>query len=168
MNKFTLSIFLVSVLAVPVAQAADEDDHSAHHPDTGQQQAAPAQDEKAAGIKMEKMQEKMKKMQEQMEKIHATTDPAERRKLMQEHMQSMQEGMKMMGRMGGGMKGGDMMAKAKKDQAETMMDAGDGMGMCMMMMKKHKSVESRMDMMQMMMEQMTEHEAAEQKMERGN
>jgi hypothetical protein len=168
MNKFTLSIFLASILAVPIAQAADEDDHSAHHPDADQQQAAPARDDKAAGMTMEKMRDNMKKMQEQMEKIHATTDPAERRKLMQEHMQSMQEGMKMMGRMGGGMKGGDMMAKAKKDQAETMMDAGDGMGMCMMMMKKHKSVESRMDMMQMMMEQMTEHEAAEQKMERGN
>jgi len=168
MNKFTLSIFLASILAVPIAQAADEDDHSAHHPDADQQQAAPARDDKAAGMAMGKMRDNMKKMEEQMEKIHAATDPAERRKLMKEHMQSMQEGMKMMGRMGGGMKGGDMMAKAKKDQAETMMDAGDGMGMCMMMMKKHKSVESRMDMMQMMMEQMTEHEAAEQKMERGN
>ena len=168
MNKFTLSIFLASILAVPIAQAADEDDHSAHHPDADQQQAAPARDDKAAGMAMGKMRDNMKKMEEQMEKIHAATDPAERRKLMKEHMQSMQEGMKMMGRMGGGMKGGDMMAKAKKDQAETMMDAGDGMGMCMMMMKKHKSVESRMDMMQMMMEQMMEHEAAEQKMERGN
>ena len=167
MNKFIRSIFMISVLALPFAQAADEDDHSAHHPDTGQQQAAPAQDEKAAGIKMEKMQEKMKKMQEQMEKIHAAKDPQERQKLMQEHVQSMQEGMKMMGRMGGGMKGGDMMAKAKKSQGEAMTDAGDGMEMCMMM-KKQKSVESRMDMMQMMMEQMTEHEAAEQKMERGN
>jgi len=167
MNRFTLSIILASLLAVPVAQAADKEDHAAHHPGADQSQAAPAQDDKAAGMKMEKMQEKMKKMQEQMEKIHSAKDPAERQKLMKEHMQSMQEGMKMMGGMGAGMKGGDMMAKAKKDQAESMTDAGDGMGMCMMMMKKQKSVESRMDMMQQMMEQMMAHESAEQEMERG-
>jgi hypothetical protein len=167
MNRFTLSIFLASLLAVPVVQAADEEDHAAHHPGADQSQAAPAQDDKAAGMKMDKMQEKMKKMREQMEKIHAAKDPVERQKLMKEHMQSMQEGMKMMGGMGAGMKGGDMMAKARKDQAESMTDAGDGMGMCMMMMKKHKSVESRMDMMQQMMEQMMEHESAEQEMERG-
>jgi hypothetical protein len=36
-----------------------------------------------------------------------------------------------------------------------------------MMMKKHKKMEDRMDMMQMMMEQMIEHEKAEQDMELG-
>jgi len=170
MNKLKLSIFLASVLAIPIAQAADEDDHSAHHPDADQQQAAPAPDDKAAGMAMGKMRENMKKIQEQMQKINATTDPAERRKLMKEHMQSMQEGMKMMGRMGGGMKDGDMMAKAKKDQGGSMMDdsGGDKGGMMGgMMMKKHKKMEDRMDMMQMMMEQMIEHEKAEQDMELG-
>ena len=168
MNRFTLSIFLAPLLGEPVVQAADEEDHAAHHPGTDQSQAAPALDDKAAGIKTEKMQEQMKKMREQMEKIHSAKDPAERQKLMKEHMQSMQEGMKMMGGMGGGMKGGDMMAKARKDQGESMTNAGDGMGMCMMMMmNKHTSVESRMDMMQQMMEQMMEHESAEQEMERG-
>jgi coenzyme F420-reducing hydrogenase delta subunit len=166
MNWFTLSIFLASLLAAPVVQAADEEDHAAHHPGADQSQADPAQDDKAAGMKMDKMQEKMKKMREQMEKIHSAKNPQERQKLMQEHMQSMQESMKMMSRMGAGMKSGDMMAKAKKDPAESMTDAGDGMGMCMMM-KKQKSVESRMDMMQQMMEQMMEHESAEQEMERG-
>ena len=170
MNKFTRSIFMIFVLAVPVAQAADEEDHAAHHPGADQSQAAPAQDDKAAGMKMEKMQEKMKKMQEQMEKIHAAKDPAERQKLMKEHMQSMQEGMKMMGRMGGGMKGGDMMAKAKKDQGEpTMEDGGGDKGGMMggMMMKKHQMMVDRMDTLQMMMEQMIEHEKAEQEMELG-
>ena len=168
MNRFTLSICLASMLAAPIAQAADEEDRAAHHPGADQRQAAPAQGDKAAEMKMEKMHEKMKKMQEQMEKIHSTKDPAERQKLMKEHMQSMQEGMKMMGAMAGGMKDADMMTKAKKDQVESMADARDGMGMCMMMMKKHKSVESRIDMMQKMMEQMMEHESAEQEMERGN
>ena len=126
MNKFTLSIVLASVLAVPIVQAADEEDHAAHHPGADQSQLAPAQDEKAAGMKMEKMQEKMKKMQKQMEKINSAKNSEERQKLMQEHMQSMQEGMKMMGRMGGGMKGADMMAKAKKDQSEPIMEDGGG------------------------------------------
>lgn len=166
MNRVTFTIFLASLLAVPLAQAADEEDHAAHHPGADQSQAAPAPDDKAAEMKMEKMQEKMKTMQEQMEKIHSAKDPQERQKLMKEHMQSMQEGMKMMGGMGAGMKGGDMMARAEKDQAESMSDAGDGMGMCMMM-KKHKSVEARLNMMQKMMEQMMEHEGAEQEMERG-
>ncbi len=167
MNRVTFTIFLASLVAIPLAQAADEEDHAAHHPGADQSQAAPTPDDKPAGMKMEKMQDKMKKMQEQMEKIHSAKDPQERQKLMKEHMLSMQEGMKMMGGMGAGMKGGDMMAKAKKDQPESMTDAGDGMGMCMMMMKKHKSVEARLDMMQKMMEQMMEHEGAEQEMERG-
>ena len=34
-------------------------------------------------------------------------------------------------------------------------------------MKKHKSVEARMDMMQKMMAQMMEHEGAEQELKRG-
>ena len=165
MNRITFTIFLACLFAVPVVQAADDEDHAAHRPGADQSQATPAQDDKAA-MKMDKMQEKMKTMQEQMGKIHAAKDPQERKKLMKEHMQSMQEGMKMMGGMGAGMRGGDMMAKARKDQAESMTDVGDGMEMCMMM-KKHKSVEARLDIMQMMMEQMMEHESAEQQMERG-
>ncbi|MGQ0579801.1 MAG: hypothetical protein ACT4PQ_12955 [Betaproteobacteria bacterium] len=163
MIKFMLSVFLVSVLAVPVVQAADEADHTTHHPGADKGQAVSAQDDEA-GVKMEKMQENMKKMREQMEKIHAAGDPAERQKLMKEHMQFMQEGMKMMG---SGMKGGDMMAKAKRGKGPSMTDGDEGMEMCMMMMKKHRSVESRMDMMQQMMQQMMEHESAEQEMELG-
>ena len=37
---------------MPVAQAADEQDHAAHHPGADQSQAALAQDDKAAGMKM--------------------------------------------------------------------------------------------------------------------
>jgi len=162
MNRFTLSIFLASLLAVPVAQAADEEDHAAHHPGDGQSQAAPVQDNKAAEMPMEKMQEKMKKMREQMEKIHADKDPVERQKLMKEHMQSMQEGMKMMRGMGA-----EMMGKKKKGEP-MMEDGGDAGDMQMgMMMKHHKMMEDRLEMMQMMMEQMMEHDSAEQKMERG-
>ena len=81
---------------------------------------------------MGQMQEKMKAMQAQMDKIRNTTDPKERQKLMQEHMQAMQENMKAMHGMGG--KKGDM-----KD--------GD-------MLKRHEMMGQRIDMMEMMIEQM--------------
>ena len=108
------------------------------------QDTKPVPGKPAAAMEMDKqmarMQEQMKRMQDQMDRIHKTTDPKARQKLMQEHMQTMQEGMKMMGGMGAGMKGGDRMAKARKDQPESMTDAGDGMQMCMMMMKKHEEM----------------------------
>jgi len=136
------------------------------------------------------MQQQMEKMQELMDKIHATTNPAERQKLMQEHMQAMREGMKMMEGMRGGMKMGMMGGGKKKSPAtgaagsdhgqdgagQAMAQGGDQMSNCMkmmegmmggggMMMNKHKMMEGRMDMMQMMMEQMMQHEEAEQKIE---
>ena len=179
MNRLTLSIFLACLLAVPLAQAADDEDHATHHPGADQSHAAPAPDEKAAGMKMDKMQDKMKKMQEQMAKIHATSDPKEREKLMREHMESMREGMKSMRAM---MDKGGMVGKKKpRDDAGAEKDAhqhgdnaspgtpaaGDQGGDMMMggMMKMHKKMQDRMDAMQKMMEQIIEHEAMEQEME---
>lgn len=180
MNRVTLSIFLASLLAAPVAQAADEEDHAAHHPGADLNQAAPAPDDKTTGMKMEKMQERMKKMQDMMSKIHSTSDPKEREKLMKEHMESMREGMKSMRAM---MDKGGMMGKKKQpDDAGAEKDAhqhgddtssgtspdGDKGGKMMMggmMMKMHKKMQDRMDALQEMMEQMIEHEAMEQEME---
>lgn len=165
MNKILLPLLLTATLALPIAQAADEEDHSAHHPGAGETQTTPAPDAMAGEKRMEKMRAQMEKMHEQMEKIHATTDPQERQKLMEEHMQSMRESMKTMRGMGGKM---GMMGK-KKDAP--MMEGGgkeaDGKPMGMMMMKRHKMMEDRLDMMEMMMEQMMEHENAERMMERG-
>jgi hypothetical protein len=81
----------------------------------------------------QQMMERMKTMHAQMDKIRQTADPKEREKLMAEHMKTMQEGMQMMQGMGGGMMG--------------MMGGGQGPQM----------MEGRMDMMQMMMEQMMQH-----------
>ncbi len=174
MRKAAASLALVSALAVTGVHAADEDDHAAHrHPGADASQAAPG-DDKGGHAKADEMHRAMKKMHEQMEKIHATTDPQERRKLMDEHMQSMREGMKMMRGMGGKKKGESMM-----EDGAAGMDKDKGMGMDrekgaekdgkpmmgMMMMKRHKMMEDRLDGMQKMMEQMLEHEAAEQEME---
>ena len=161
MNRFLQSMLLAAMLAVPVAQAADPEDHAAHHADADRQQADSAPGDKATGMKMEKMQEQMKKMREQMDRIHAAKDPQERQKLMTEHMQSMRDSMNTMHAMGGG-----MMGKKGEPMMEGSGDSG-GAPMGKMMMKRHKMMEDRMDMMQMMLEQMMEHESAEQKMERG-
>lgn len=103
---------------------------------------------------MSKMQEKMKVMQAQMDKIHKTTDPAERNKLMQAHMQAMMENMTMMRSMGGPMMmgAGDHGSMKMGDKKGAMM-GGD-------MMQHHEMMEKRIDMMQMMMEQMMQRDQA--------
>jgi len=106
------------------------------------------------------MQEQMKKMQGIMARMQQTTDPAERQKLMTEHMQAMQEGMKtmrgmsgmMQGMMGGGMMGTGMMGQAPKEAGKPGMSDGGPMSPTLL--------ESRMEMMQMMMEQMMRHQKA--------
>ena len=138
MNRFTLTIILACLFALPAVQAADDDDHAAHHPVGDQSQMDPAQDDKATGMRMQEMQDRMKNMQELMSKMHSTSDPQEREKLMQDHMNSMIEGMKSMRSM---MSTGGMM-----DEGSIMGEGG------MMMMKMHKTMQARMDMMQKMME----------------
>lgn len=91
----------------------------------------------------------MKKMRAQMDRIMATTDPAERRRLMQEHMVSMRQGMKMMK----GMTGCPMMAGGMKSGEPGKMEMKP-MGMGSMMC--HQMMEKKMEMMQDMMEGLIE------------
>ena len=116
---------------------------------SAQEPAAPAKP--AMGMDMDKqmsqMQENMKTMEQQMEKLRTTTDPQERQKLMQEHMQTRQKNMTAMRGMGGptmgmmGGKGGPMMNMDPKQREDFL--------------------QRRIDMMQMMMEQMMQHEQME-------
>lgn len=91
----------------------------------------------------------MAKMQQQMDKIAATTNPAEREKLLKEHMKTMQDTMKSMRSMQG---------PAMKSGAGAM-PMGDK-PKCMDMQKCQDKMETRMDMMQMMMEQMMQRDQA--------
>ena len=93
----------------------------------------------------EEMEKHLKDMQAQMEKMHTTKDSKERHKLMDQHTKSMNEMMKgmrsssdemKMGMMSGGPKGGGPMPEGEK-------------------MRQHL-LEKRIDMMNMMMEQMTQ------------
>jgi hypothetical protein len=79
--------------------------------------------------------------------MESTTDPAERRKLMDEHMQSMHRGMMMMS---------DMMRSPPGDGARTCADSDMS---CRMgrMQAEQGAMQQRMAMMQMMMDQMMGH-----------
>jgi hypothetical protein len=110
---------------------------------SAQETSAPAKS--AMSMDMDKqtpqMQENMKKMQMQMEKIRKTTDSKERRKLLREHMQNMQKGMNMMQSVGG-----PMMMRMLGDNPGTSDPK-----------QQEEMLAWRMDMMQMMMEQMIQH-----------
>lgn len=95
------------------------------------------------------MQARMQTMHAQMAQLQTVTDPVERQKLLSAHMQLMQQQMASMRSMGGGM-------------MQTM-HGGAAMGMGMQQGAnaearspgpRHQMVEDRLDMLQMMMEQM--------------
>ena len=126
---------------------------------SAQEKSAPAMPAMSMDMdkQMPQMQENMKKMQEQMEKVQATTDPKERQKLMQEHMQTMQENMKAMRGMGGPMMMGGGQRSGQAMGGHKDMATGD-------IIQRHAMMEKRMDMMQMMMEQMMQHDQAMESM----
>ncbi len=146
MKMTVLGIALAGMLLVPTAYGVDE-----HHPEKAapaakapKTQAGPQADDKAIA----QMQGQMKKMQDIMARMQQTTDPADRQKLMTEHMQAMEEGMKTMRGMSGTMRG--MMGRKE--------GAGTGMGGAGPM--SPEMMERRVNMMQMMMEQMMQHQNA--------
>ncbi len=160
MKKAIILAALMSLAGYGHSVFADE----AHHPAQDEKAAASTVDKATTdtGKPMERMHENMQKMQAQMQKIMQTKDPKEREKLLNEHWQSMHDAMKTMRGMGGGMKmsgggkaggmmDGGMMGGSGKTQSRMM--SGDMMG-------GGKMMEDRMDMMQMMMEQMMEHMGA--------
>jgi len=94
-TSILIAAIAACALSAPIASAQDKatPDKPAVGMDMGQQ--------------MSQMEQNMTAMQAQMAKIRATTDPTERRKLMQAHMQAMQDNMTAMSGMGG--MGGPMM-----------------------------------------------------------
>lgn len=154
MKRISIIACTAAILATPVSYAVDE-----HHPDKASppSKAAPTAKSQASDKSTAQMQEHMKRMQDIMAKLQKTTDPAERQKLMAEHTKEMQEGMQLMRSMGGGMMqgmmGGGMMSDAPKGGAGK---PGMGGGAPI----SPEMMERRMDMMQMMMEQMMQHQRA--------
>lgn len=110
--------------------------------------ASPAQprEQEQSDAMLAQMKERLKQMQALVKQLEKASDPAERRKLLAEHMRAMHEGLDSMRGMGGGtmmgMMGGDADHRGHQH-------AGGPPSSVMM--------QRRMDMMQMMMEQMVQH-----------
>ncbi len=85
--------------------------------------------------------------------IQTTSDPTEHQKLMQEHMQTMLEDMQAMRTMGGPMMMGSDQGGGGAKGNHKQKARGD-------MTQRQEMMEKRMDMMQMMMEQMLQHDSA--------
>lgn len=105
----------------------------------------------------------MRLLQEQMRRIHETKNPAERSRLLREHMQTMVAQMLAMRSMGGGMMHGMMGRRAMAGGMRGRGTMGGGMmgGRAMgggntgaMSSRQRQRIQDRLDMMQMMMEQM--------------
>ena len=147
-------------------------EQKANHPNAvgGTTQEAPA---KPGGtMPMKPMHEHLQKMRTQMAEINRTEDPDKRDELIESHMADMQSMMKMMHGMreqqsmmgkggmmgkGMGMPGGKMMGG---QQGDTMAAPQGGM---VEMMNRQKMLEHRLDIMEMMMEQMMQNQAASEK-----
>ena len=151
-TSILISAIVASALGAPTASAQDTPVMKMDMEKSAPAKSAPAKPamKMDADKPMDEMQDNMKKMQQQMNKIATTTDQSERQKLMQEHMQTMQETMKAMRSMGGPtMKSGMAMGERKGGA----MSGSD-------VKPRQEMMEKRMDMMQMMMEQMMQRDPA--------
>jgi len=99
------------------------------------------------------MQENVKRMQQQMDQIHEAKDPKERHKLMDEHAETMKENMEMMR----GMAGPTMKDTMREHPAGASGSGGDPMA-GMDPKQQVEFMQRRMDMLQMMMEQIMRHQ----------
>ncbi len=153
-TSILVAAIMSGALAAPFASAQDK---SLSAPAvSAQKKSSPARQAMRVDMDMSQMQENVNTMRQQMEKLQATTDPQERQKLLQAHMQTMQESMQAMHGMCGPMLMGDgQSGGAKSGHKHT--TRGD-------MTQRQEIMEKRMDMMQMMMEQMMQHEQAIQSM----
>ena len=144
-TSILVAAVVACTLAVPIASAQDK--------------AAPAKPAMSMPMdaQMSQMQANMTEMQAQMDKIHATTSPKERQKLMQAHMQTMQESMALMRSMSKPMTMDDGPGGGMAMGSDKGMMGGD-------MKKHHQMMEGRMGMMQMMMDQMLQHQQAMESM----
>ena len=112
---------------------------------------------------MAQMQENLKRMEQLMDRIHKTKDLKVRHELMDEHAKTMQENMQMMRGMGGPTMMDTMGGGQKGTMGPGMMSGSGqmtgGNPMAGMDPKQQQEfMQRRMDMMQMMMEQIMRHQ----------
>lgn len=158
MKKLLMGSVVAALLTgAPVVYADD----AHHHGQGGAPAAKPAVSDKsmshtegssAADAQMVKAQERMKQAQALMVKLREAKNPAERQKLMQEHTEAMHDTIGMM--RGMKMDMGSCQGMGMMGEGKGMMGQGKGQMQTCGMMPMHRMMEGRMEMMQMMMEQM--------------
>lgn len=141
MRKAIIAALIVAGLAVSTAWADEKQEH--YTPEGVSPHMLKPEQLDQMKMHNDEMEKHLKDMQALMDKMHTTKDPKERRKLMDEHMKSMSEMMKgmrsssgemKMGMMSGGPKSGEPLPEGEK--------------------QRQYLLEKRIDMMNMMMEQM--------------
>lgn len=151
LRPLLLGASFVLALAAAPAGAVEE-----HHPETsGSTSGDVVSSQPSVGPTVQKMQENVREMQSQLDRVATAKTDEERRDALAEHMRTMQQNLAMgrnmmMGAaggcpmMGGGMMGPGMMGPGMMGGA-----GGGGAGPAEM-----QRMERRLDMMQMMMEQL--------------
>lgn len=156
-SALLLALVLVSATPVALAQVTEEEEHSAHHAaaDAPADAAAPAEHDHSAG-KSDPAQENMKRIEGLMKQIQESANPDRKRMLLGEHLQALLAQMKLV-------RGQNEVTKTAVKPPER--KDGDMMGGMMKgggMMKMHKKVEQRIDMLERLLQQMLEREAVEE------
>ena len=145
MKKAIIAALIAAGLAVSMAWADEKAEH--YTPEGAYPHMLKPEQLDQMKMHNDQMEAHLRDMQKLMDEMHATKDPKERRKLMDEHMKSMREMMKgmrsssgemKMGMMSGGPKSGEPMPEGEK--------------------QRQYLLEKRIDMMNMMMEQMMQEE----------
>jgi hypothetical protein len=153
MGKLTNALAMCA-LGMQLAVAAQDRETPAEEYSEHEQHVGPSAETPAGQQSMGAMHEHMLAMRAQMARIHATEDPAERQRLMNEHMQSMQQTMHMMGATHGQQQRGSG-GRCAADDAPCRMDEVQAENR--MMRERMGSMEGRLESMQQLMREMMDH-----------
>jgi hypothetical protein len=156
-SSLLLALVLVSATPVALAQVTEEEEHSAHHPaaDAPAEAVVPAEHDHSAG-KPDPAQENMKRIEGLMKQIQESANPDRKRMLLGEHLRALLAQMKLV-------RGQNEVTKAAMKPTEKR--DGDMMGGAMKgggMMKMHKRMEQRIDMLERLLQQTLERQAVEE------
>lgn len=156
-SSLLLTLGLICVIPVALGQAAEEEDHSAHHPAAGEAaDAAPPAEHDHGSSKADPLQQNMQRIEGLMKQIQEADDPDRKRALLGEHLQALLDQMKLIRSQAGGMKAAKKAPEGKdRDMMGGMMKGGG-------MMKMHKKMEQRIDLLERLLQQTLEREAVEE------
>lgn len=162
MSRFSMLLTLCLTCTAPaaLAQVTSEEDHSAHQPATSgpAEAAAPAAHDHGA-TKPDPAQENMQRIEGLMKQIQESADPDRKRALLGEHLQALLAQMTLVRSQGTSVKTAAKPSEKKDGDMMGGMMKGGGM------MKMHKKMEQRIDMLERLLQQTLEREAIEESLD---